>query len=66
MANYIKKYSNNLSIRFIKKAKKYFITYGVMHIKVNGEYLSGFKTFEDAEQFLLKLKYNNSTLDWLK
>jgi hypothetical protein len=34
MANAIKKYDNGLSIRYIKKSKAYFITFGVAHIKV--------------------------------
>lgn len=56
MANAIKKYDNGLSIRYIKKAKAYFITFGVTHIKVNGTYLKGFVTFQEAEDFLNTLK----------
>jgi hypothetical protein len=64
MAKAIKKYQNGLSIRFLVKDKKYYITYGVMHIMINGEYSDGFKTFEEAEKVLLSLKDRNSTLHW--
>jgi hypothetical protein len=56
MANAIKKYDNGLSIRYIKKSKAYFITFGVTHIQVNGTYLKGFNSFQEAEDFLNTLK----------
>jgi hypothetical protein len=64
MAKSIKKYDNGLSIRFLVKQKKYYITHGVMHIMINGEYSNGFNSFEEAEKTLLSLKYRNSTLHW--
>ena len=64
MAKAIKKYKNGLSIRFLIKDKKYYITYGVMHIMINGEYSNGFTTFTEAENKLLILKDKNSTLYW--
>jgi hypothetical protein len=65
MAKAIKRYKNGLSIRFLKKPNKYFITFGVDHIKIEGEYNSGFKTFDEAEKYLLTLTpkpYTN--YDW--
>ena len=56
MANAIKKYENGLSIRYIKKSKGFFITFGVAHIQINGTYLKGFTTYEEAERFLMSLK----------
>jgi len=64
MAKAIKKYENGLSIRFLVKKKRYYITHGVMHIMINGEYSEGFSTFESAEKTLLLLKDRNSTLHW--
>lgn len=49
MAKAIKKLENGLSIRYIKKSKAYFITYGVMHIEIDGEYCRGYNTEEQAE-----------------
>lgn len=66
MAKAIKKYENGLSIRYIKKEKSYFITFGVTHIQVNGLYINGFKTQEEAENFLLLLKpMPYTTYNWL-
>ena len=66
MANAIKKYQNGLSIRFLKTPKKYYITFGVTHIKIDNEYSNGFKTFEDAEKCLLSLKPTKySNYSWL-
>jgi len=56
MAKAIRKYDNGLNIRYIKSTRKYYITFGVYHIQVNGEYLKGFENFQDAEDFLLTLK----------
>ena len=56
MAKAIKKYKNGLSIRFLVKEKRYYITYGVMHITINNDYSVGFNSFEDAEKMLLLLK----------
>lgn len=62
MAKAIKKYQNGLSIRFLKKPNKYFITFGVDHIKIEGKYICGFETFEQSEKYLLSLipKYSSS------
>lgn len=64
MAKAIKKYENGLSIRYLRKEQKFFITHGVMHIMINGEYSNGFSTFTKAENTLLQLKDRNSTLHW--
>jgi len=64
MSKAIKKYKNGLSIRFLVKEKRYYITHGVMHIMINGNYSNGFDTFEEAEKTLLSLKDRNSTLHW--
>jgi len=65
MAKAIKKYDNGLSIRYLVRPNKFYITFGVMHITVNGKHNSGFTSFGDAEEFLFKLQpmpYSN--YDW--
>lgn len=67
MARAIKKYKNGLSIRFLKVSKKYYITFGVSHVKINKNYHEGFKSFEEAEEFLLSLiPVHNTNYEWIK
>lgn len=56
MAKAIKILPNKLSIRYLKKAKKYFITLGVMHVRINDMYSDGFYSIEYAEDVAIKLK----------
>jgi hypothetical protein len=60
MAKAIKKLDNGLSIRYLKKEKRYFLTYGVMHIKINGMYNeNGYETIMEAEEIGNKLIETN-------
>lgn len=64
MAKAIVKLENGLSIRYIKKDKAYFITYGVMHIEVNGEYSRGYATQEQAEYIASVLQPTHFSNKW--
>lgn len=67
MAKSIKKYDNGLHIRFMVKIGKYFITYGENHIKVDGKYLEGFKSVEEADALAVRLARNvNKPHEWTK
>lgn len=59
MARAIKKLENGLSIRYIKKAKKYFLTYGVEHITIDKRQYNPFDSVEDAERVGNSLKPTN-------
>lgn len=56
MSRAIKKFHNGISVRYIKKTKRYYLTYGVMHILVDGKPNDGFNTPEEAELYLSKLQ----------
>ncbi len=64
MAKAIKKLANGLSLRYLVKSKKYFITFGVLHIKINDEYCNGFETLEEAEQVAVKLTPTTFNEKW--
>lgn len=64
MAKAIKKYENGLSIRYLVKDKKYYITYGVEHVQIGNNFCPGYASFEEAENILTELKPTSSMIRW--
>ena len=56
MAKTLEQLSNKLRIKYIVKAKKYYLYYGSMQIRIDNKYQKGFKTLEEAKSVGIRLK----------
>ena len=50
MAKTLKQLENGIRIKFLVKAKKYFLFWGSQQCVIDGKYQDGFKTEEEAEK----------------
>lgn len=65
MAKTLKQLENKLRIKYIIRAKRYYLLFGNEHIVINGEYSNGFDSIELAEACGNKLIPTNSHIYWL-
>jgi len=65
MAKTLEQLSNKLRIRYVVKAKKYYLYFGSTQIRIDGEYQKGFNSHNEAKKVGLKLEMGMFKDSWV-
>ena len=64
MAKTLEQLPNKLRIKYIVKAKKYYLYYGSTQIRIDNKYQRGFKNIDEAKSVGIELKQSNFKDMW--